>query len=74
MNTIRITPDDGTGYRVYLDGVDISEFVSALSFSISAGGAPNVWMKLVGRVEIPEDIFAHIVVTKDFDDDSRLDE
>jgi len=64
MRTIKIegTGPTAKGHRVYIDGVDISDCVQAVTVSICIGKPNTVLLRCVGNVELPPEIQALVSV------------
>lgn len=60
MNKFRLVPKGISVYEVFLDDIDISKYVSAIDFSIKAGGVANVKLTILAEVDIPENIKAQL--------------
>lgn len=68
MSKFRLVPNtEGRGYRLFLNGVDISAGVQEIdfSFSLKAGGKPKIHLAILGDVEIPEELLTEVTIGKE---------
>ena len=63
---IRITYHESKNrFNLFVDDIDISRYATSVKIEMTAVDIPQVWVKLVGRIEIPDDIKAMITVEND---------
>lgn len=64
MNKIKLTPTGQFTYKVELDGIDISKYVSGIEFDAHAGKSQCVKLIIPAQLELPEEIKAIVSIER----------
>ena len=64
---IKITQyhESATLVNLFIDDIDLSGYTKAIRIEMTPCKMPEVWVQLIGSVEIPENIQSMIMVEKD---------